>query len=553
MRMKNPFYADLVLLNGKIITVDSEYTIAEAVAVQGEKIARVGSSQEIKAWIGSETNIIDLEGNTVCPGFIDTHIHFSGGVAELYQADIRTPPLKSINEILKVVEDKAKVTPKGNWILAAGSFSADFYIEEKRYPTKWEVDEVAPDHLVVLRFGAHITVANSRALELAGISKDTPQPIVGHIEKDPATGEPTGLFREGAARMVTSHVPPYTLDEIKKGLENLFERLLKEGLTTVHNMVNNPTEIRALQEMRLEDKIPIRIMYHPFTNHHAETCMRALESFSNLGLITGFGDNWLRLGGAKFFTDGGMTGRNAALYEPYEGEPDNYGMAYMTQDELNEVALRAHQSGLQLVIHAIGDKGTDMTLNAIEYALSQAPKEDSRPRIEHGGNNWCTPKRIERIKKLGVVLVPDPQFIWNIGDSYISFLGPKRTEHLFNFRTLLDKGVKMAWSTDGGGKFSVSPTDPILGLDCVVNRKTMLGNLINPDEKISMMEAIKFYTINSAFASYEEKIKGSIETGKLADMVILSEDPLTIDQDKIMDIEVLTTIVGGKIVYNKDE
>jgi hypothetical protein len=427
------------------------------------------------------------------------------------------------------------------------------------------LDKATTDHPAFISFGAHITVANSLALEVAGVTKDTPDPIAGLIVKD-ESGELTGLLREKAQNLVSNLTSPggreiiedairrgvtipgassYTFEDLKEGARTAVERCIERGVTTVHDIVTSAEEIRAYQEVLEEGDLKMRI--HLLVRAY-ESRVKA-ESILNLGLKTCFGNDWLKIGGIKLSIDGGMTGCNAAFYEPYVHEPWNTGVVRIPQETLDDLVDRFHRAGHRLCVHAIGDRAYDMILSAYEKAIEATPRDDHRHRIEHGpANMLCTPERLEKMKELDIFPLPNINFLYYFGDALYHVLGEKRMESAFPFKMLLEEGFRFSSGTDAPGYM---PVDVLRDIWVCVARKTWDGALVSPEEAISVMDAIKLFTINAAYAGLEEDIKGSIEQGKLADLTVLHEDILSVDPDTIKDIQVDYTIVDGKIVYER--
>jgi len=567
----NGLYADLILVNGKIITVDDEDSVAEAVAVKMGKIVKTGTTEEVESLAGDGTTRIDLEGRAVLPGLTDCHVHMiSGGTRALDQSrvdcrDFYHPEIKSIEDIVEKMREQAKKTEKGEWVVAVGSPMQDLRFEEQRFPTRWDLDKATTDHPAFISFGAHITVANSLALEVAGVTKETPDPIAGLIVKD-ESGELTGLLREKAQNLVSNLTSPggreiiedairrgvtipgassYTFEDLKEGARTAVQRCIERGVTTVHDIVTSAEEIRAYQEVLEEDDLKMRI--HLLVRAY-ESRVKA-ESILNLGLKTCFGNDWLKIGGIKLSIDGGMTGCNAAFYEPYVHEPWNTGVVRIPQETLDDLVDRFHRAGHRLCVHAIGDRAYDMILSAYEKALKATPRDDHRHRIEHGpANMLCTPERLEKMKELDIFPLPNINFLYYFGDALYHVLGEKRMESAFPFKMLLEEGFRFSSGTDAPGYM---PVDVLRDIWVCVARKTWDGALVSPEEAISVMDAIKVFTINAAYAGFEEDIKGSIEPGKLADLTVLHEDILSVDPDTIKDIQVDYTIVNGEIVYQR--
>ncbi len=563
--------ADLVLVNGKVVTVDDNDTVAEAVAVKMGRIVKVGTSEEVKNMAGEGTLVIDLTGRTVLPGLTDCHVHMiSGGTRALdtLKLDCRDfyhPEIKSIDDILDMIREHAKNIPKGDWVMVIASPMQDLRLKEGRFPTRWDLDKATTDHPAFISFGAHITIVNSLALEVANVTKDTPDPVAGMIVKD-ESGELTGLLREKAQNLVTNLPYPggkeltedaikrgvtipgassYSFEDLKEGARTAIQKCLERGVTTVHDIISSANEIRAYQEIYEEGDLKMRI--HLLIRAY-ESKIKA-ESILNIGIKTCFGNNWLKIGGIKMSIDGGMTGCNAAFYEPYTHEPWNTGLVRIPQEVLNDLVSKFHEAGHRLCVHAIGDKAYDMILEAYEKAITKAPRADHRHRIEHGpGNYLCTPERLKKMKALDILPLPNINFLYYFGDPLLVTIGSERMKNAFPFKMMLDAGIKFSSGTDAPGYM---PVDVLRDIWTCVARKSWNGVEISPDESISVMDAIRIFTINAAYAGFEEKIKGSIELGKLADLIVLNEDILTVETDVIKDIQVDYTIVNGKILYSR--
>jgi len=537
---------DLVFINGKVITVDPQDTIAEAVAVIGNKIVKVGTSEEIEPLAVGNTKKIDLNGRTLVPGFIDAHMHYGGRPFDPRVVDVQCPPMKSIKEVIQAVEKKVQESPEGEWIIGRVAYSPDHNVIEKRYITRWELDKVAPDNPVILP--QHTSVANSKALELAGITKDTPDPPGGKIWKDPETGEPDGRLTERAGKLVRKLIPSLPedvlLEALKKGAIQHGQWLLEQGITTVHSPgPANAMTIRSLLQLSAEGRLPLRVLAAIRMIEGDFT----LEMLTDLGLENSFGNEWFKITGIKMSVGGGMTGKAAKMYEHYVDEPDNYGVIRIPQDQLNYHVYEAQKAGLRSFVHAIGDEDLDMTIKSFEYTLEKSGEKDLakyRHRIEHGGNNFNTPKRLEKIKKLGIILASNPHFIWRLADGYKSYIGEERMKDSYRFKTILDMGIRMTAGADAN-------YPPLEGIECCVTHMSRGGDIFTPDERITPLRALRLFTMDNAYGGFEEDIKGSIEVGKLADMVVLSDNPLTVPSEKIMDINIDMTIIDGKIVYER--
>jgi predicted amidohydrolase YtcJ len=535
--------ADLVLRNGKIVTVDQGDTVAQAVAVKGNRIVIVGGDEDVSGLIGEETEAIDLGGRTVIPGLTDPHLHLVGaGLSALREFRI---PSTSIKDALDVVKAKATETPEGEWLRGGNIRFAHVKFAEKRWPTKWEIDVVAPDHPVFLHFGPHIKVVNTRALELAGITRETPDPLGGHIVKDDE-GEPTGVLRETSSHLVTKLWPLYSDEDRLEAIRLEGRRCLEEGVTTVHDIVRSPEEIKAYQKLLARGELPIRV----------RLLVRVWESrieldhLLSLGIQSNFGDGWLKIAGVKMSVGGGMSGSNAALYEPYSDESENSGVIRIPYPDLVSLISRANEGGLQCAVHAMGDRDLEMVMDAFEEALGTVLERGLRHRVEHAGDWFFTPERRRRFRGLGLIAMPNINFIGSFGDGVNVTLGPVRSqEDAFPLRSMLEEGMLLVSGSDGP---NLEPAAPLRDMGTATLRRTERGIMVNPSEAIPVMEALRMFTINASYLEFEEGIKGSIEAGKLADLVILSEDPLTVAPERLREIKVDATIIDGKIAYTRE-
>ncbi|MEE9503921.1 MAG: amidohydrolase [Thermodesulfobacteriota bacterium] len=533
---------DLALLNGKIVTVNERNELAEAVAVKDSKIVGVGTTNEIKELAGNDTKVIDLQKKTVTPGFVESHCHPSmAGPRLLFE--VNAGGATTILEIIDRIRQKARQLPQEKWLRAWGY--NDRRLKEKRHPTRWDLDKATTKHPVFLaRLDGHMGVVNSKALKLAQITKDTPDPEGGKIDRDPETGEPTGLLRETAQALAKNIIPPYTIEEMKEGLVTACNQLASWGITSFGDAAVVRDSMVAYQELLAENRLPLRVAmmivglpmleFPPYLNE-----------LKVLGIKAGFGNDRLRILGTKFMIDGSMSGYTAALYEPYSNEPTEYGIIVQSPEELTRGIVEAHKAGLRPLTHAIGDRAIDIVLDAIEKALTETPVADHRMRIEHC--TLPTDEAIDRMKRLGVIPSSSVGFIYELAPAHLLCIGPERAKRYFPHKTYLEKGILSVGNSD----WFVTSANIAQQLYGVVTRKGYSGEVIGPEQAISVMDALRLYTINGAYASFEEKIKGSIERGKLADMVVLDRDILTIPEEEIKDIKVEMTIVGGEIVYQR--
>jgi hypothetical protein len=538
-------YPNLILYNGKIRTFTSDTSTCEALACAGSRIVATGNSDDIRRLAGPDTEVIDLKGRTAIPGLTDTHVHLSEkGTAEMELVDCRDfyVDVNSVSDILQRLANAAAKAPKDSWIVAHGSPMQDFRINDKRFPDKHDLDRAVPDHPVSVSFGAHITIGNTLALAAAKITRDTPDPAGGHIRHDPQTGEPTGELHERAQLILKKVAPEFNYLQLKDGIVFALNQCLQRGVTTVHDIVRYAEPVRAYQEIYKEGRMHARVNILP----RVIESMIESKSLIELGLITGFGNDWLRIGGVKMSIDGGITGRNACFHEPYENDEHNHGIIRIQQDELNHTVQVCHDAGLRCCVHAIGDKAFDMALDAYENAIEHSPRKDHRHRIEHMGNWLATPKLIQRMVRSGIVAIPNIAFAYYIGDAILDCVGERRLTKAFPFRTLLKNGVIIAGGSDSPGYW---PVDPLRDIATAASRKMRWGDVWVPEERISVSEAFAMHTTTASWVGFEENDKGTLDVGKLADIAVLAEDPFAVAPEKIRELNVEMTLVGGEIKY----
>jgi len=523
-----PRCAELAFCNGNIITMNPSKPRAESLSTMIGRFLFVGSNREVRRTVGEDTSVLDLKGKTVLPGLIDCHVHFVKYGLQKTWVDLRN--VKSVSELKRKLERRVGASAKGSWIVGHGWDQERF--EEKRYPTRLDLDEVAKENPVVLtRVCWHICLVNTAALRIANIGKEIGPIQGGQIDMDPETGEPTGILREAAQDLVWKAVPPPTPKELEVAILVACRDAAKVGLTSIHCLVDSSSEISALHALRKRKRLPLRVNILPPREF--------LESLAALGMTTGFGDDYLRIGPVKIFADGSLGARTAALAEDYSDDPGNKGIMIFSQDELNAIVEKAHKLDLQVAIHAIGDRAVEFALAAVENALSRFPRKDHRHRIEHA--SVLNRLLIKRMKDLNVIASIQPTF--TISDFWVPRrVGPERARLVYPFKTLMKSGVVIAASSD-------CPTEilnPILGIHAAVTRRGFV-----PEESLNVNEAIQAFTVNAAYASFEEESKGSIEEGKLADFVVLSEDITQIPSERIKDVCVEMTVIGGRIVYTR--
>jgi len=517
--------ATFAILNANVITLSSKLPRAEAIAVQNGRIVAVGSNGEIRKYMGEETEVVDAKGRSVVPGFVDCHVHMTGFGKALQTINLRN--VSSIRELKEKLREYAEKNPNKKWILG-GRWDQEKFAE-KRYPTRWDLDDAIKDKPVFLtRVCGHVGVANSKAMELAGITRET-RVEGGRIDLDEVSGEPNGILRENAQELVLKVIPEPSEKELEEFCLQACRKAVEAGLTCVHWIVDSADEIRIIQKLCLEGKLPLRV--------YLGIPVKLLDCLANLGFFTGFGNDMVRVGFVKVFADGSLGARTAALKEPYSDKPDTCGMVLYTQRTLNKLVLKAHRAGLQVGVHAIGDKAIEMSVKAFEEALRVFPR-GHRHRIEHC--SVLNPKLIGRMKRLGLIASVQPHFV--VSDFWVKErVGVERARWVYPFKTLMEKGVVVA----SGSDCPVEPINPLLGVWAAVDRKSFAA------ERLSVEEALRMYTVNAAYACFSEDLFGRIEVGMFADFVVLSDDLFNVSPEKIRDVRVEMTVVGGKIVYKR--
>lgn len=539
-------HADLIIQNGRIRTLDPTGTIAQSVAVLNGWIIGMGSNEDLRHLIGQKTECIDLEGRTVLPGFIDAHEHLSIFAEIPLQLDLSTKQVSSLAELLAKIREAAKGLERGAWI--RGMLYDDTKMAEGRMLTRSDLDEAAPNHpVLVVHVSGHWGVVNLSALKLGGIDENTPDPKGGVLGRDLDTGQLTGQLIEKALFNFAypslseegTVVPPFPRDVRNKALLRAMGVLNSAGVTSVGDALVAPSYVTSYHDLASDRSLFIRVnMLIPYL---------FLPEMEKLGLTGKWGNEWVRCTGIKIILDGAIAGRTAALKGGYEQDPDDHGVLLIEdQSELNDLVERIHNMGYQACIHANGDLAIEMALNAIESAQANNPRHDPRHRLEH-----CTmidDTTLSRMRALGVIALPFGSYVWQHGEKLVRYYGEERAQTMFAHKSFLDAGVRVAGSSDHPA--GLHP--PLLGVQCMVTRKTSSGEVIGRNQRISLEEAFKMYTIYAAYASFDEDIKGSLTVGRLADMVVLEEDPWSIDPDGISQIEIDMTIVGGKIVYSKN-
>jgi predicted amidohydrolase YtcJ len=553
-----PYSPDLLLVNANVRTMDPARPRAGAVAVAAGRVVGVGDTAAEAAGAAGAAGtalagtVIDLRGATLVPGFHDAHNHMAGFGMSLTEVDLR---VASLAEVYARVADRAAVTPDGDWIIGAG------YDQTRTgaHPDRDALDRVAPAHRVWLKHASsHMCVVNSLVLHDLGIDSRAPRVDGGRVAADGA-GRPTGLLEERAQELVADLTRPWPLATLTDAVAVAAQHYLREGLTSVTEagvgggwISLSPVELAAYVAAREQGRLPLRVelmvtsdAFHQLGAHPAD----GIEAGIDLGLRTGFGDDWLRLGPMKIFTDGSLVGRTAAMTARYDdlashgSATENRGYLQGDAGRLTDAIIAAHRAGWRVAAHAIGDRAIDLALDAFDTAARRYPRPDPRHRIEHFAA--ARPDQVARTAALGVIPVGQGRFATELGDGMLASVGPARHAWLYRQRSLLDAGIVLPGSSDR----PVVAGTPLLGIHDMVNRRTAAGVPFNPGEAVTAEEALRAYTWGSAYASKAEQSKGSVAVGKLADFAVLSEDPVAVSPARIAELAVIATFVGGELRY----
>jgi predicted amidohydrolase YtcJ len=532
--------ADLIVTNAKIWTVDHEKPTAQAVAVLGDRIVAVGSNQEVELWRGPKTRLIDANGKLVLPGFNDAHVHFVSGGFQL--ESVKLNDVTSKEEFKRRIAEKVRQTPKGEWVQGGDWDETKWSPSE--LPTKELIDDISKDTPVFVdRYDGHLCLANSAALKLAGVTAKTVDPPGGKVVRD-AQGNPTGILKDAAMDYVYKVIPPLSHARRMQAARRALAHAAALGVTSLQDMVPNDADVAAYAELEQAGELTSRIYVAPGISE--------VNDQTEIGFRHAFGSTYLRIGALKAFADGSLGSGTAYFYDPYLNQGDNHGLL---SDGMHPVSLmhdrvmKADEAGLQLCIHAIGDQGISMILDIYADVEKAHGPADRRFRIEHAQH--MAAKDFERFHELQVIASVQPFHAIDDGRWAESRIGHDRASRTYAFRTFLDHGVRLALGTD----WTVAPLNPLLTVYAAVTRQTLDGKNPGgwfPEQKLTVAEAIEAYTMGSAYAEFQEKEKGSITPGKLADLVILSEDLFSIDPTKIRDVRALKTIVGGRLVWDAD-
>jgi predicted amidohydrolase YtcJ len=536
--------ASLVVTNARIVTMDSRMPRAEALAARGEWIVAVGTVEEIQSFIGPDTKVLDAGGRLVIPGFHDAHAHFGSGASGLRTLNLYG--VDSKEEVLRLVAERVAQAAPGEWITGS-RYDHTLWTSSDDWPTRYDLDRVAPDNPVRLtRASGHSSWVNSMALRLSGITRETADPPAGEVQRDPATGEPTGILIESAQGLVRGGGGDRGMSaeerhqRQKDDLLAGFRHAARLGVTSVTTS-SSLAEMDLLRELKADGQLTLR-----WTGWLS---IGGIKRYVEQGLRTGDGDDWIRIGMAKIFIDGTLGDGSAAMFEPFTDRPDFLGLPTMTQEELTRLIVYADRHGWQTGTHAIGDKGSHLVLNAVEQALLENGTRDMRHRIEHA--QLLKPDDIRRFGQLGVIASMQPTHCTTDMRFAEERVGYDRCKTAYAWRSLLDAGAVLAFGTD----WSVEPLDPMRGVFSSVTRtniqrmEPVTGWF--PEQKLTVWETIYYYTWGAAYADHQENVKGTLAPGRLADMVVMDRDLFTIPPAEILSARVDLTVVGGRVVWDR--
>ncbi len=533
--------ADLVLINGKVWTVNAAQPEAEAISVWRGRILTVGTNAIAKGLAGPKTRVIDLKGRRVVPGFYDSHVHLLGSGQRLGEVALKDAADEA--EFGKRLREFDRKLPRDRWLLG-GEWDHDRTFGGK-LPTAELIDKYIPDRPVFLqRYDGHMAVVNSVVLRKAGITAKTDDPSGGVVYRKPGTKEPTGLLRDNAMGLVDGLIPAPSESEIIEAVQAALAEARQNGVTSVQDMdgsgdATRRTLFRVYQQLARHGKLTLRV--------DLRWPLGEWQALANMGVESGFGDDWVKIGGLKGFVDGSLGSSTAKMFDPFVNEPGSTGVYVTPLDKMRRDVIAADRAGLSVAVHAIGDRANAELLDIFAEAAKQNGPRDRRFRVEHAQH--LRPEDYARFKQLGVIASMQPYHAIDDGRWAEGRIGAKRCASSYAFRSLLDAGAKLAFGSD----WSVAPLSPILGIDAAVNRRTLDGKHPGgwfPEQRVGVKEAVEAYTLNSAYAAFEEKDRGSIEPDKLADLVVLSRDILAdAERDHIADATVVMTVVGGRVVY----
>jgi len=548
--------ADLIIHHARVVTVDDKFHVVEAVAVKDSRILAVGTNDDMLKLKGEKTRLLDAESRTVLPGLYDSHVHPTGA------ATSKIPKIKSLKDALAYIKEQTKIVPEGDWIVLWYLFPTR--LDEARFPTKAELDEVAPKHPVLFHAGP-AGMVNSMALKISGVTKDTPNPGTGIVVKD-AKGEPTGMLRSAyrVLKGVPSESDKFSDEERREALKKLFHLYNAQGLTSIADRNAGRGALDQYLDLKKRDELTLRVnvarSFDPSGNREqVAKRFEELPGKDGLGGPTGAGDDWVRIGPIKLFLDGGMLNGTAYMRQPwpkgdtYQITEDDYrGLLFIKPDQLQMVCEEGAKRKWQMTAHTAGEGAMDVLLDAYDLVNRMTPIKDLRFCITHA--NFPSQRNLERCKALGVVADVQPAWLYKDGSTLYRVLGDKRVRWFQPYKSWME------YTTIGGGSDhmlgqdsfdSINPWNPWLAIEVAVTRKTERGDVLFKEEALTREQAIRLYTINNAYLCHEEKLKGSLEPGKFADLIMIDRDPLACPANTIHETKVLMTMVGGKVVYER--
>lgn len=537
--------AELALVGGRVFLADPGNTVVQAVAVRDGRVVAAGSDAEVRAWIGAGTEVVELGGRLVTPGFNDAHVHFGPGGLSLLAVDLLGTT--STAEVERRVAAAASAAAPGEWIVGRGWDHTRYPAAELGpggWPTKEVLDRAAPNHPVWLsRVDGHTSWANSAALRMAGVDRSTPDPAGGEVVRD-AAGEATGIFKESAEGLVGRHVPDPSPEQVRRGIRAALDLAARTGVTSVQTSASG-TDVQAYRALRDADSLTVRVYaWHPLEP-------RAIQAMQGLGVTAGFGDAWLRMGMLKGYTDGTLGSRTAYMLEPFADDPSTRGLPQYTPARLDSLVTAADAAGLQVILHAIGDAANRLALDAFERAARANGPRPRRHRIEHA--QVIDADDIARFRRLGVIASMQPTHATSDMRWAETRIGHARAaEGAYAWRALLDAGATVVFGTD----FPVEPLPPVEGIYSAVTRQSREepgappGGWL-PEQRLTREEAIRLYTAAPAFGEWEEHRKGTLRPGMLADLVVWDRDLLAVPEEEILRAEPVLTVVGGRVVFRR--
>lgn len=539
----------LIVRNARVITMDPSNPSGEAFACVDGRVVAVGDTSSVAKLAGPNTRVLDAEGAVVLPGFIDVHSHFElmAQATEL-SVDYRSPGVSNIGQIIDRLRARAQETPAGEWIVGQGTHFQDTLLDEKRYPDRHDLDKASTIHPILARFSGHTQIFNTVGLQRLGLTRDTPDPHGGRIERD-EHGEPTGrTYDIGATTNSAQELPSWPLSVMRDAIRQVaLKYYAARGITSVGDIQLLPQGLPALVSLYEERQLPCRVanyMTYPTVISLEDAIEKRLPE-----LPSTVDPAWIRWAGIKLFADGGITAANAAMHEPYTHEPHNSGLLLYTEESLAQTIEDLAEAGHQVIIHAIGDRSVDTSLDAFARLKKRRSPELGPHRIEHGGILYMTPERVARFISAGVLPVPQPAFIWG-ANRYGKYIGPERAFNPFPYRTLLNAGLLTPGNSDAGGA-APDVSNPFFAFWCLVTRQTAEGNVLDMREALTVEEGLQMYTVWSAAAQGESKDKGSLEVGKLADFILLDDDPREVSIEQVKLMEPRSTWVNGELVYGE--